>query len=258
MSRISLVAIVLGLVAVSGAAGFASVTHAQTTTAGYVDGLKTNANRAGYGNAIHGWAYDPYNTSASPQVNVTIDGKLATSASTGGARPDVDAALNIGANRGFTARIPDSYFDGKRHEVRLYMYNAASNRTIELQGSPIYFAAYDPGVKGTIDLIGSANSQSPEVFARGWAYDNSDNAASVSVVAYVDDYTTGKLVGADIADVARTDVDAAFHTGVYHGYAMPLDLSNYDSGEAIHISIYAVDLTHGELRLLNTMAHTIE
>lgn len=259
MKKFSMIAEVIAVVSLSvGAVCVSVATAASTPVAGYVDVLTRDVNRAGYANGVRGWAYDPYNPTADVQVSMEIDGTILVAASTDGERPDVDAALHIGSSHGFTAPIPDSYFDGRRHELRLYMYNNATGKSIELQGSPMFFSAYDPGVEGVIDAISVENPQHYETFARGWAFDNNDTAKSVAVVAFADDYTTGKILGSTVADIARTDVDAAYGVGVYHGYAMPLDLTGYEAGELIHVSVYAVDLSVGELRLLTTRSYTVE
>lgn len=243
---------------------FASLTTGSATRAesapiaGFADALTRDVNRAGYSNGVQGWAYDPSDPTADVQVSMSIDGTMLVAASADGARQDVDAALHIGSNHGFTAPIEDFFFDGQRHELRLYMENLATNARVELQGSPLYFAAYDPGVKGVIDVIGRENPQQYETFVRGWAFDANDTSTSIAVVAFQDDYRTGKMLGSGVADIARTDVDDAFGSGTQHGYAMPLNLATYVAGDQIVISVYAVDLSVGELRLLGTMAHAVE
>ena len=77
---------------------------------------------------VAGWAIDP-DSATSVAVHVYVDGKLAGTGVADLARPDVEAAYGLGANRGFAFSVPVA---SGASEVRVYFINipAGSNPNI--------------------------------------------------------------------------------------------------------------------------------
>jgi hypothetical protein len=95
------------------------------------------------GNAV-GWAYDPDTSNQSIDVHFYIDGPAGTG--TGGLstvanvpRPDVNQALGISGNHGFSWRIPDQFRDGKNHTIHTYGIDTAGGANALIGGSPKTF-----------------------------------------------------------------------------------------------------------------------
>ena len=228
---------------------------AATEIAGYIDGIDT-VNTSRY-NALSGWAYDPRYPDDPVQVDLYVDGTLAWSVSASRYRPDVGAALSVDPYRGFSITLLHEWLDGQDRELRAYSVNQRTGARIELQGSPFTLNRYDPGVTGSVDLVEESNPQDPHSFVRGWAFDNAYTDSAVPIVVYEGSYLTGKMIGSDLADISRTDVDEVYEVGEYHGFAVQLDLSPYAEGEAINVAVYALDRTMGELKFLGDSAYQI-
>ncbi len=93
---------------------------------------------------ISGWSYDPDNPSASNQVHIYINGPAGTgtflaSVTADQPRPDVNQALGIAGNHGFSFQVPLQYADGQTHAVYAHGIDTGANSPALLQGCPKYF-----------------------------------------------------------------------------------------------------------------------
>lgn len=252
-SRSSYFALIGSLVLLC-AASAAPFTASAGEVGGYIDGLNTANTLAS--NSLAGWAYDPRNPNAAVYVEVDADGTLIGTVTPSVYRTDVANAFGIDAYHGFLFPLPNTLFDGAAHTIRAYSVNADTGGKTELGGSPFSFTRLDPGVTGYIDTVSLDNPSTPQTFVHGWVFDNADHARSVPVVAFTTDYT-GVYLGSDVADRARADVNTAYGAGDAHGYAVPLDLTGYSSGDVVHVAVYAIDRTIGELKSIGTIAYQI-
>ncbi len=233
---------------------FAPFTASAAEIGGYIDGIDTSNSLVS--NSVFGWAYDPRNPDAAVYVEVDVDGVLAGTVVPSLYRADVAAAFGISSYHGFRFPLPNAYFDGIKHTVTAYSVNSSTGGKTALGGSPFSFTRFDPGVTGYIDRVTLETPQLPTTYVHGWAFDNADHGRSVPIVAFVGDYT-GTMIGAGLANVARTDVNTAYGVGDYHGFTVPIDVSAYSSGTVLSISVYAIDRSLGELKFIGTIAYAI-
>src|SRR5690606_27760105 len=87
-----------------------------------------------------GWAIDPTNPSANATVEVWVQGQVPPAhhyqtLQTSLPRPDVNQALGVTGNHGFSVPMPDQYKDGQLHYVRVYVRTATGLKEISLGGS---------------------------------------------------------------------------------------------------------------------------
>ncbi|SDD82402.1 N-acetylmuramoyl-L-alanine amidase [Sanguibacter gelidistatuariae] len=155
----------------------------------------------GGGNSLRvtGWALDP--DAGSPvQVQVIVDGSVATTTTANHTRSDVGA-------RGYDATVPASVGP---HTVCLRLLNQGGGSDVHLGCRSATSTASSP--TGVIDAVEATASS---IRVRGWARDP-DSTSPISVHIYVD----GRAVAAVAADLARPDVQAAAPgvAGPAHGF----------------------------------------
>jgi hypothetical protein len=109
-------------------------------------------------NIIGGWAYD--SDASSSQIAVHLYdggagvGTLIGGYETTGLRSDVNTALGISGNHGYTISTPNSLKDGKSHLIYAYAIDTAGGSNTDLSGSPktLQCAASQPPTAGPITM----------------------------------------------------------------------------------------------------------
>jgi IPT/TIG domain len=101
------------------------------------------------GGWISGWSFDPDNPSASNDVHLYIGGPAGSGAAgfavtANQPRPDVNQALGVGGDHGFSFQIPPQYANGQQYAVYAYGIDTGANNPQLLQGSPKYFVLNPP------------------------------------------------------------------------------------------------------------------
>jgi hypothetical protein len=170
--------------------------------------------RSATGYTYTGYVIDP-DTASPIDVHIYVDNKHVSTVKAGASRPDVAAVYPAhGADHGFSTRLKAS---PGLHSVCVYGINVKAGqnvlfkqcRTVEvLGGSP------DGRINSIAPTTGGAT-------VTGWAIDY-DTAAPIDVHIYVD----GKMTASTTANVARTDLAAAFPKwGGTHGYTAFIPLA---------------------------------
>ncbi|SDD82207.1 hypothetical protein SAMN05216410_0222 [Sanguibacter gelidistatuariae] len=209
----------------------------QRTPFGVVDSVSS---ASGVGSIrVRGWALDP-DTSASINVHVYVDGKVATASLADGSRPDVASVYGNGAAHGFDVNIPSS---GGTHSVCVYAIDSSKGANTYLGCSTVTVTNQAP--RGTFD---NATPTPGAVQVRGWALDP-DTTAPISVHIYVD----GKMSRATVSDSPRADIGRAFGLGDNHGFDTLVPVSNGSHT----VCVYAIDASGGSNPLVGCRVVTV-
>ncbi len=165
-----------------------------------------------------GWVFDDVNISKSIQIHAYIDGGPGSGAAgyaidANVARTDVDAAYHCGAFHGFDYVIQG--ISSGNHVVQLFandQYNGTSKKIGEYSVSVATPNVFKYGVE---KVEGGRCS----IRLAGWVFDDANISRSIQVHAYIDGGPGSGAEGYAIdANVARTDVDASYHCGAFHGF----------------------------------------
>ncbi len=89
---------------------------------------------------IAGWAVDLDTPARSTKIEIYANGPLGSgtkifSGPTGGLREDVNSALNILGNHGFTVAMPDTMKDGLTHEIWVYGQDSLTNENVSFENN---------------------------------------------------------------------------------------------------------------------------
>jgi hypothetical protein len=178
---------------------------------------------------VEGWTFDPDAPTRSLEVHTYVDGRYAGRGTASVPRADVAAAYpGAGSAHGFRidVRVPQG-----KHDICVYAINVGAGdrnpslgcRSVTAQLSPI----------GSLDKVGAAGVRTVRV--KGWTLDPEVPAASQKVKLQVD----GKTVATVVADVARTDVAAAYpKAGAAHGFRADVPIA---SGGSHKVCAYGVN-----------------
>ena len=100
---------------------------------------------------VRGWSYDPTSSSTAIQVHVYIDGTsgqggtLLSGFATNIMRTDVNNTYGISGTHGYEYTIPQQYWNGAQHSIRVYAVDTTSTSiSILLTGSPRNFTLSVP------------------------------------------------------------------------------------------------------------------
>ena len=205
---------------------------------------------------IGGWAYDPDDKSAQLDIHVYVGGSAGSGNAEGAHvikankyRPDVNKAYGVGDYHGFE----DTISVGKTGQQTVYIYaiNVGSGDNVRLGSKTVNIT--NPNPVGAFDKC-SANPGT--VTVRGWAYDPNDTSSQIDVHVYVG----GPAGSADAegtairADKLRTDVNAAYGVGDYHGYEETIAVSKTGSQP---VYIYGINIGNGNNELLGSKTVSI-
>ncbi|WP_165399790.1 N-acetylmuramoyl-L-alanine amidase [Xylanimonas ulmi] len=171
-----------------------------------------------------GWAFDE-DTQESIPLHLYVDGKIAAGVTTGGARPDVEAATGR-AGAGFSFDVAASI---GTHNACVYAINVPAGLNVLLGCRTVTLANAQPF--GFLDVVSASGGT---ITAAGWAIDH--DAASIPVHVYVD----GAIVGQVTTGAARPDVEAAFGRADA-GYTM----SFRAAPGARQVCVYAINVPTG-------------
>lgn len=195
------------------------------------------------GLSVRGWALDRGDASRSinVQVNVTSpDGSTKAHPFTASqSRPDVNTALSVTGNHGFTAVIPITAAGA----YRVCVYAIALSPLAPgnpLLGCRTVEAAAAPAPVGNLDVVSvNKTSTSASLNAGGWAVDRADSSQSIPVHVYVKspDGTTKSY--AFTASQPRSDVNAALGVTGNHGFATAIPVS---APGVYQVCVYAIAL----------------
>jgi len=176
---------------------------------------------------IRGWALDP-DTTASINVHVYVDGKLATGATASGLRPDIGRLHGLGDAHGYDITVPAA---GGRRSVCVFAINATPGTNPTLGCRTVTVTNQPP--TGAFD---SATPSPGSVRLRGWALDP-DTSAPIAIHVYVD----GKLVTGASASSHRADIGRIFGLGESHGFDVTIPASNGTQT----VCVFAINATPG-------------
>lgn len=149
----------------NGANGRILVTVLSTTSVVPGDASPTGVVDSGSCSAISGWAYDPDVPASSIDVHFYADGPAGSGTFLGAAtanqsRPDVNSAMGVTGNHGFTFNTPDSLKDNGTHYIYAYGINSVvtfpSNNAQLISAAPISVSGctvvVNPGIP-TLDAV---------------------------------------------------------------------------------------------------------
>lgn len=149
------------------------------------------------GFAVVGWVWNPDNPSEHVDVDVFVDNEKVGTATASAKRNDLARAGKGGGDHGFRFLLPDSYLDGKTHDVDVRI---AVNGDA-LKSSPLLEQKLDipaPSYEGKMDA---------PVFpyVRGWAWNKNRPSETLAVEIYINN----QLVITTPADTLRGDLAKA-------------------------------------------------
>lgn len=180
------------------------------------------------GARVRGWALD-FDTQASVDIAVYVDGGFAGSRPANASRPDVGAAYRgWGDNHGFDFTVPVSGSGQK--QVCVWGLNTGAGSENTLLGcrnvrlsSPF----------GSLDSVAAADGA---LRLTGWALDPDTNSP-IRVHVYVD----GTMRGEYLASVPRPDVGAAYGQGNSHGFDITIPIT----GGRHEVCVFAINAGAG-------------
>lgn len=185
--------------------------------------------------SVRGWTYDPSAPTSSINVHVYVDGRFSMPVPANQPRPDVAAVYpGVSPSTGFHGTVAAT---PGRHTVCVYAVNVGDGYTNPLLGCrAANVLSFPPHVPvGTVD---ATSVSALTVTVRGWVIDPDIPPSPVRVHVYVD----GRVVQAITADVARTDVLAAYpRATANHGFEWTRTLA---AGQH-DICFYAINLGAG-------------
>lgn len=202
-----------------------TMTYTKPATVGYYD----SATASGSAITVAGWAYDPSRPTASVPLHVYLNGKLVNGEATDELRQDVNNALGVTGNHGFTTTVNGPV--GK-NQVCLYAVSLTGGANSSL-GCRQVTVQPKPATSGNLDgITRSGNS----IRVSGWAYDPASSSTSLQVHVYV-----GSNAVAINANKPRTDVNSAIGISGNHGFDQTV------SGPAggVTVCAYAISVTGG-------------
>jgi hypothetical protein len=176
-----------------------------------------------------GWALDTDDLSASIQVQILVDGRLAGVTTADVPRPDLDAAFGVGPNHGFRTTVPAA--PGRRvvtavaRNVGVGVDKVLAQRPVDvLTGNPF----------GNLELVAAGPRQ---VRVVGWMIDP-DSLNPTTIHVYVD----GAWGGLGRADISRPDVAAA-----YPGFGVPrgFDFTVPAAAGLMNVQVFAINIGPG-------------
>ncbi|WP_263118992.1 hypothetical protein [Cellulomonas sp. RIT-PI-Y] len=176
--------------------------------------------------SVAGWALDP-DTTDPISAQVSVDGRVVTTVTANGSRPDVDAVYHQGVNHGYTATVSAT---AGEHQVCVTALDSSGGpstqvacRTVQVNGLAF----------GSLDEVSVTSSG---IRARGWAIDP-NTTAPIVVHLYVDGVATSVLT----ANGTRADVQAAYQMGAAHGF----DTTVVAARGSHRVCAYAIDTWGG-------------
>lgn len=187
----------------------AAATKINTSPIGFLDKVAV-----GRGSSIDviGWAFDA-DTDFPLPVDLSVDGTYAGRLTANVARTDVQAALGLRAEVGYSTNLAVS---AGRHTVCTRAINHPTGDNPRL-GCKTVDVTHDP--RGHLDKVSAETSGQIQVI--GWAYD-SDTTSAVSVALSID----GKRVAVTSASAQRSDVASALGIRSTVGYSTLLQASS--------------------------------
>jgi hypothetical protein len=177
--------------------------------------------------SVRGWALDP-DTTASINVHVYVDGRVAVGLAATGSRPDVGRSYRRGDNHGFSGAFKST---SGTHQVCVYAIDSAGGTNPRIGCASVTVINHAP-----IGALDSVRSTAGHISVSGWALDP-DTTASIAVHVYVD----GRLAAGLTAAGSRPDIGRIFGKGVNHGFGGTV---NATSGTH-QVCAYAIDTTRG-------------
>jgi hypothetical protein len=194
---------------------------------GVIDSLVPGASSV----EISGWAFDP-DTTASINVEVSLNGAPASTYPASGSRPDVGAVYGVGPLHGYDITIPVVSSGDQQVCVTALNVGPGTDTGIGCSSVSVIAGASPQGV------IDTALAQPAAVEISGWAFDR-DTPAPISVSVSVN----GNAPVTSLANIARPDVDAAYGgVGPLHGYDVSVPVT---SGGPQQVCVTAVNVQGG-------------
>ncbi|GAA2224735.1 hypothetical protein GCM10009851_05280 [Herbiconiux moechotypicola] len=175
---------------------------------------------------VRGWAIDP-DTNDPIDVHVYVNGVMRAAARADQSRPDVDAVHHRGEFHGYSVYLDSGAGAGN---ITVYAINAGGGVNPELGTKP------SPPSANPIGNLDSVAGVDGKVRLRGWTLDQ-DTTDPIAIHIYRND----ALLTQAIADIPRSDVDAAFGRGPNHGFDVVVDQS--DSSDVY--KVYAINFGTG-------------
>ncbi|KRD44632.1 hypothetical protein ASE38_11150 [Cellulomonas sp. Root930] len=202
-----------------------------------LQGIYDSAVADATGLTVSGWVYDPDALGSAVALSVKVDG-VARSAVADQPRPDLDAALRVGPNHGFTVRIPAT---SGQHTVCVTALKAAPGQNSELGCRTATVVNSAPW--GFID---SVTAGAADITVRGWALDP-DTSDPIAVHVYVDSASQA-IQAAD----ARPDL-SSLGKGPNHGYSATIPAA----AGSHNVCLFAINATPGANTALGCRTVTV-
>ncbi len=195
---------------------------------------------------VTGWAYDPDASSSSISVHVYVGGPAGSGTCLGAitankTRSDVNSAYGISGSHGFsyTFDLTDTGISGTK-TVYVYAIDTGGGTNPEIGNKSVTIV----GNSSPVGYLDSATGYAGSLTVIGWAYDPDSPSTSISIHVYVGGPAgSGTFVGSTTANVARSDVNAAYGISGNHGYSYTIDLRGYNLTGSQKVYVYAIDLS---------------
>lgn len=196
----------------------------------------TGAIESASGKTLTGWAQDPDTPTASIKVKLYIDGKLASTATASGNRPDLVDALGS-ANHGYSFKLTG--LKPGIHRADVYAIDSLTGAAILIGTSQL---STNQPATGDLETFTAAS-------LIGWAFDPDSAAAAIQVRYQIDDFAPVFVT----ANLSRPDLQASLGSK-NHGFK--ISLPQLTAGDHT-ITVDAVDPNTKQLIELGSQDFTI-
>ena len=257
------------------------------------------ANQSPYGwldgatcDIIGGWAVDPDTSNDGIAIHFYYDGpagsgKFLTDAWTSGRRDDVNSALGISGDHGYTIITPPILKDGKSHSIYVYgidsdpshsmnAHLSGSPKTIQCESAPTPAPTPTPTPSATPipptpsstptpthtptplnTPIGWLDGATCDIIG-GWAVDMDTPDTSIPYQIYADGPPSiGTLIFTDTTEGLRPDVNSALGVSGNHGFTINTP-SLVKDGKSHMINAYGIETNGNTSFLLSGSPKTVQ
>lgn len=229
------------------------IVYANQAPSGWLDGADCEK--------ISGWAYDPDTPSEGIAIHLyyttgsDTSQKFLTDTYTNGNRPDVNSALGISGNHGYTISTPEILKDGQPHNIYAYGIDSDPSRSMNayLAGSPKSITCSPSPTPTPTPIPTPTTTPTPtpiyENYApignldgadckkiNGWAYDPNTPDKEIAIHLYDGD----KFITDTVTNWLRSDVNASVGISGNHGFSVSTPESLKD-GKTHNIYTYGID-----------------
>ncbi|WIB65314.1 hypothetical protein [Curtobacterium sp. MCBD17_040] len=167
---------------------------------------------------VTGWADDSSSSSSALAVKVTVGGATAGTLTANTGRSDVDKAMKISGNHGYSGTASTTATGAQ--QVCVTAVNVGAGADSLLGCKSVTFPLTSP--EGSLDVVSAGPGT---VSVAGWAFDQGDKVAADPVKVTFSNGLLASPIGVIHADQPRPDVDHAKNITGNHGFSGALPVS---------------------------------